>query len=216
MSWSFKSLILALLACTALITGSCTKEKEYEAVISTKFGDITILLYNSTPKHRDNFIKLANSGFYDSLMFHRVIQNFMIQGGDPNSKKAVPGERIGSGGPGYEIDAEIGAPHIRGAVAGARTPNKLKKSSGSQFYIVTGKKLTEEDLTEMEASKNIKYNDAQRELYLKEGGYPYLDMEYTVFGEVISGMDVVDKISRVQKDEMDRPYEDIRMTIKMK
>lgn len=216
MSWSFKSLILALLACTALITGSCTKEKEYEAVISTKFGDITILLYNSTPKHRDNFIKLANSGFYDSLMFHRVIQNFMIQGGDPNSKKAVPGERIGSGGPGYEIDAEIGAPHIRGAVAGARTPNKLKKSSGSQFYIVTGKKLTDEDLNEMEASKNIKYNDAQRELYLKEGGYPYLDMEYTVFGEVISGMDVVDKISRVQKDEMDRPYEDIRMTIKMK
>lgn len=216
MSWSIKSLILALLACTALITGSCTKEKEYEAVISTKFGDITILLYNSTPKHRDNFIKLANSGFYDSLMFHRVIQNFMIQGGDPNSKKAVPGERIGSGGPGYEIDAEIGAPHIRGAVAGARTPNKLKKSSGSQFYIVTGKKLTDEDLNEMEASKNIKYNDAQRELYLKEGGYPYLDMEYTVFGEVISGMDVVDKISRVQKDEMDRPYEDIRMTIKMK
>ena len=216
MSWSFKSLILALLACTALITGSCTKEKEYEAVISTKFGDITILLYNSTPKHRDYFIKLAISGFYDCLMFHRVIQNFMIQGGDPNSKKAVPGERIGSGGPGYEIDAEIGAPHIRGAVAGARTPNKLKKSSGSQFYIVTGKKLTEEDLNEMEASKNIKYNDAQRELYLKEGGYPYLDMEYTVFGEVISGMDVVDKISRVQKDEMDRPYEDIRMTIKMK
>lgn len=216
MSWSFKSLILALLACTALITGSCTKEKEYEAVISTQYGDITILLYNSTPKHRDNFIKLATSGFYDSLMFHRVIQNFMIQGGDPNSKKAVPGERIGSGGPGYEIDAEIGAPHIRGAVAGARTPNRLKKSSGSQFYIVTGKKLTEEDLNEMEASKNIKYNDAQRELYLKEGGYPYLDMEYTVFGEVISGMDVVDKISRVQKDENDRPYDDIRMTIKMK
>jgi len=216
MSVLSKSFFLALLASVALVAGSCKREKEYQAVISTKYGDITILLYNSTPKHRDNFIKLANSGFYDSLMFHRVIQNFMIQGGDPNSKHAVPGERIGSGGPGYEIDAEIGAPHIRGAVAGARTPNKLKKSSGSQFYIVTGKKLTEEDLNEMEAAKHIKYNDAQRELYLKEGGYPYLDMEYTVFGEVISGMDVVDQISKAQKDEMDRPYEDIRMTIKIK
>ena len=191
------------------------KEKEMEAVISTDYGDITILLYNSTPKHRDNFIKLVQKGFYDDLLFHRVIENFMIQGGDPTSKNADPTMVLGGGGPGYEIDPEIGAPHLRGALAAARKPSADKKSSGSQFYIVTGVKVTEQQLEQMEMSKKIKYNDTQRKLYLDQGGYPSLDMEYTVFGEVVSGMDVVDKISKVEKDGRDRPVKDVRMKIKM-
>lgn len=198
-----------------LFLASCSKEKEYKAVISTEFGDMTVVLYNSTPKHRDNFVKLVNEGFYDSLLFHRLRPNFMIQGGDPMSKDASPGMKLGGGTVGYEIDPEIGAPHLRGALAAARTPNVEKKSSGCQFYIVVGKKLTEQDLLGFELSKNIKYNDTQRKIYLEEGGYPYLDMDYTVFGEVIMGMDVADKISRVERDQNDRPVEDVRMTIKM-
>lgn len=191
-------------------------EKEYQAVISTEYGDITVLLYNSTPKHRDNFVKLVKEGFYDELLFHRVIESFMIQGGDPDSKNAPAGTRLGGGTIGYEIDAEIGSPHLRGALAAARTPNQLKKSSGSQFYIVTGTKVSEQDLMTAELSKKIKYNDVQRQLYLDQGGYPNLDMEYTVFGEVLSGMEVADKISKLEKDQMDRPVKDVRMTIKLK
>lgn len=214
MFYHLRFFILAGLACMALL--SCHgKEKEYQAVISTEFGDITILLYNSTPKHRDNFIKLVNEGFYNDLLFHRVIEYFMIQGGDPESKIAQPGYRIGSGGPGYEIDAEIGAPHIRGALAAARTPNIGKRSSGSQFYIVTGKSVSAEDLLATELSKKIKYNDVQKKLYLEQGGYPSLDMEYTVFGEVISGMEVADTISKLERDNRDRPLRDVRMKIKM-
>lgn len=194
---------------------SCSEEKDYKAVITTDFGDITVLLYNSTPLHRDNFIKLVNEGFYDDLLFHRVRQNFMIQGGDPESKTARDGMKLGSGTLGYEIDPEIGAPHLRGALAAARTPNTLKRSSGSQFYIVVGKKVTGPDLLGIELSKNIKYNETQTKIYLEEGGYPSLDMDYTVFGEVLSGMDVADKISRVSRDHRDRPDENVRMAIKM-
>lgn len=194
---------------------SCSKEKEYKAVITTKFGDMTVLLYNSTPAHRDNFIKLVKEGAYDSLLFHRVRENFMIQGGDPESKDAPAGYKLGGRSIGTEIDPEIGAPHLRGALAAARTPNVQKKSSGSQFYIVVGKKVTAPDLLQIELSKNIKYNETQTKLYIEEGGYPSLDMDYTVFGEVLMGMDVADKISRVQRDQNDRPVEDVRMTIKM-
>src|SRR5688572_5089415 len=124
-----KSFFVTGLVCIALL--ACGgKEKEYQAVISTEYGDITILLYNSTPKHRDNFVKLAKEGFYNDLLFHRVIDRFMIQGGDPDSKNSPAGTRLGGGTIGYEIDAEIGAPHLRGALAAARTPNPLKKSSG--------------------------------------------------------------------------------------
>jgi cyclophilin family peptidyl-prolyl cis-trans isomerase len=214
MSRFLKSCLFAgFLGLIAISTGC--KEKEYQAVISTEYGDITIMLYNSTPKHRDNFIKLVNDGFYNDLLFHRVISNFMIQGGDPESKNAAAGTGLGSGGPGYEIDAEIGSPHIRGALAAARKSNPEKKSSGSQFYIVTGNKVSESELQQIELSKKIKYNDAQRQLYLEQGGYPSLDMEYTVFGEVVSGMEIVDKISSLEKDGRDRPYKDVRMTIKM-
>jgi len=210
-----KYFLVAFVSLVLVTTGCEKKEKEYHAVISTEFGDITIMLYNSTPNHRDNFVKLVNEGYYDSLLFHRIIDNFMIQGGDPFSKHAVPGEKLGSGGPKKLIDPEIGAPHIRGAVAAARTANPKKASSGSQFYIVTGKQLGPEDILQAELSKKIKYNDVQKKLYLEQGGYPSLDMEYTVFGEVLSGMDVVDKISRLERDERDRPLKDIRMHIKL-
>ena len=209
--------ILTVAALLVVLMAGCQpkKEKEYHAVISTEFGDITVKLFNSTPKHRDNFIKLVNSKFYNGTLFHRVIQHFMIQGGDPDSKNAAEGVQLGSGGTGYMIDAEIGAPHFRGALAAARTNNPEKKSSGCQFYIVTGVRQTAEDLTSYEQGKHIKYNDVQRERYIKEGGVPRLDMEYTVFGEVISGMDVVDKIGNLSTNEQDRPLTDVPMTIKM-
>ncbi|MEO6132204.1 MAG: peptidylprolyl isomerase [Saprospiraceae bacterium] len=205
--------ILILLALVIPFQGC--KEKEHHALISTDYGDITIVLYNSTPQHRDNFIKLVKSGFYDSLLFHRVINQFMIQGGDPTSKRAPEGELLGLGGPGYEVPAEIGAPHLRGALAAARLPSNEKRSSGSQFYIVTGTKQNEAELKYYEEQKKIKYNEVQRHIYMNLGGYPGLDMDYTVFGEVVSGMEVVDKISQQPKDDHDRPYKDLRMKIKM-
>ena len=191
------------------------EEKIHQAVISTEYGDITIKLFNSTPKHRDNFIKLAKEGFYNGTLFHRVIEHFMIQGGDPDSKNAGPDVVLGVGGTGYMIDAEIGAPHIRGALAAARTNNPEKKSSGCQFYIVTGVRQTAQDLDQYEQVKRIKYNEVQRDLYIKEGGFPRLDMDYTVFGQVVSGMEVVDKISRMSTGQNDRPVTDVKMTIKM-
>lgn len=203
---------LCLASCIGL--NGC-EEKVRKALISTEYGDIKIMLYNNTPKHRDNFVKLVEEGFYNDLLFHRVIGQFMIQGGDPESRNAPAGMQLGSGGPGYQIDPEIGAPHLRGALAAARTPNEKKLSSGSQFYIVTGRIQNENELKVYEERKKIKYNDVQRELYMTEGGYPALDMEYTVFGEVLEGMDVVEKISQLPKDGRDRPSEDVRMTIKM-
>jgi len=200
----------------ALCLTACNKDKEKQAVISTEYGDITILLYNSTPKHRDNFIKLVEDGFYNDLLFHRIIDEFMIQGGDPDSKTAAAGVRLGLGGPGYEIDAEIGAPHLYGTVSAARTVNPAKRSSGSQFFIVTGPLQDDNELNVYERQKNIKYNEDQRKIYKEKGGYPALDMEYTVFGEVVSGMDVVEKIDKLEKDASDRPLKDVRMTIKMK
>ena len=214
MNTKANSLIVSLLF-IALTGFTACKEKVHKALISTDFGDITVMLYNSTPKHRDNFIKLVNEGFYNDLLFHRVIPEFMIQGGDPDSKNAPPGKLLGEGGPPYEIDPEIGAPHIRGALAAARTPNAEKRSSGSQFYIVTGIVQNDDELKIYETRNHIKYNDEQRNLYKTEGGYPSLDMEYTVFGEVLDGMDVVEKISRVEKDNYNRPVKDIRMKIKM-
>jgi peptidyl-prolyl cis-trans isomerase B (cyclophilin B) len=214
MKLSGRFLILSIIAILSTGLTSC-KEKMHQALISTEYGDIKILLYNSTPKHRDNFIKLVKEGFYDDLLFHRVINQFMIQGGDPDSKTAGPGVQLGAGGPGYEIDAEIGAPHLRGALAAARTPNPQKKSSGSQFYIVTGKKQNDPELKYYEKQRGITYNEVQRKIYMEEGGYPSLDMEYTVFGEVLSGIEVVDKISQLEKDQGDRPVKDVRMKIKM-
>ena len=185
--------------------------------VTTDSGVMIIRLYDKTPLHRDNFIKLANEHFFDSLLFHRVIQGFMIQGGDPQSKYAQPGQQLGMGDVGYTIPAEFDTSlfHKKGALAAARTPNPEKASSGCQFYIVQGNKLTDADINNMEMGKSIKYSAKQRNIYKTIGGTPFLDMEYTVFGEVESGLNIIDKIASVQKAPGDRPIADVRMKIEV-
>lgn len=195
---------------------SCTGDGYERVIISTEYGDMEAILYNSTPQHRDNFLKLVEEGYYDSLLFHRVIEGFMIQGGDPDSKEARPGARLGMGGPGYTIPAEIGAPHVRGTLAAARDNNPQKSSSGSQFYIVQGRPVTDAMLDQMQMVKGVMYNDAQRQLYKEVGGTPQLDGEYTVFGEVVEGLEIVDEIAVVDGDENNRPIQNVRMFIKKK
>ena len=204
--------LYVLLFFLALAMTGC-ESGETHAVIQTSMGDVEILLYPETAKHRDNFIKLAEEGFYTGTLFHRVIPGFMVQAGDPESKGAPASKPLGMGGPGYELDAEIGAPHLRGAVAAARTPTNVNpemRSSGSQFYIVTGELQTDNSLDNFERRKNIKYNEAQREAYKAIGGRPDLDQDYTVFGEVVSGMDVVERIAEVATTgPYNRPAEDV-------
>lgn len=183
--------------------------------IETDFGKMKVMLYNSTPKHRDNFIKLTKEGFYDDLLFHRVIGSFMIQGGDPNSRDAVAKVRLGSGGPGYQIDHEIGAVHFKGALSAARTNNPKKRSSGSQFYLVQGKNVTDKELDGLERQKKIKYTPEQRKRYKETGGTPFLDAEYTVYGEIVEGLDVLDKIAAVKTNRRDRPIENVKMKIRI-
>jgi len=158
--------------------------------IETEYGNMTILLYNATPIHRDNFIKLAEEGFFDGLLFHRVINGFMIQGGDPSSRNAAAGVGLGSGGPGYQLPAEFvdSLVHFKGALAAARTGdsvNPKKESSGSQFYIVHGRPVSPQQLEQTEAQKNMHYAPDQKKIYEELGGSPMLDREYTVFGKVI-------------------------------
>ena len=195
---------------------SCAPKQQH-ALISTEYGDIKVVLYDETPLHRDNFMKLVNEGFYNDLLFHRVMQGFMIQGGDPNSKGAPTGARLGSGGPGYTIDKEFGhGYHFRGALAAARQPDQVnpeKKSSGSQFYIVQGRKWSEAELQMFQQQKNITYTEEDMKRYMEEGGYAPLDNEYTVFGEVVEGMDIIDKIAAVQVDPANRPLQDVKMTV---
>lgn len=203
---------------TSIVLISCGGEKVYYAVIDTDMGTMKAELYNSTPLHRDNFIKLAKDDYYDGLLFHRVIQGFMIQGGDPDSRNAPPDQRLGMGGPGYLIPNEIGAPHFRGTLAAARTGgpgNPNKESSGSQFYIVQGRKQTRNILNAIAQQKGIAYNETQIKKYEEEGGTPNLDMDYTVFGELVSGFDIVDKIAAAAKNSADRPLEDIKMTVRI-
>lgn len=188
------------------------------ALIETEFGDMKVELYDSTPQHRDNFVKLVNAGYYNDLLFHRVIKGFMVQGGDPNSKDAGPGVNLGGGGPGYTIPAEIGAPHFKGVLAAARTSdgvNPERKSSGSQFYIVQGTPQSEAALQNTARNKGITYNETQIKKYVELGGTPQLDMDYTAFGEVVEGLDVIDKIAAVQTAPGDRPLKDVVMKIKM-
>ncbi len=196
---------------------SCGDGKTY-ATIETEFGNMKVELYESTPLHKKNFIDLANDGFYDGLLFHRVMSAFMVQGGDPESKDAAPGARLGRGGPGYTLPAEIGAPHFKGCLAAARQPdgvNPEKRSSGSQFYIVQGGLQSDQMLDNFQRQKGITYNQTQREKYKTVGGYPGLDMDYTVFGEVVEGLDVIDKIAAVQVDGADRPVKDVKMKIRI-
>ena len=209
--------ILFALVITAALTGCGTGDDNTYALISTEYGDMKVKLYNSTPLHRDNFIKLAEEGFYDGTLFHRVIAGFMIQGGDPNSIGAPAGRQLGMGGPGYTIPAEIGALHMKGALAAARTNNPEKASSGSQFYIVHGKPVTDAELDRKQQSSGMTYSPAQRDLYKELGGALSLDNDYTVFGEVVEGFDVIDKIAAVVVDPSagNRPNADVAMTVKI-
>ncbi|HRI42071.1 MAG TPA: peptidylprolyl isomerase [Bacteroidia bacterium] len=188
-------------------------QKDRIVLIKTDFGDMKVRLYNETPQHRDNFAKLAGEGYYDSLLFHRVIRGFMIQGGDPQSKNAQPGQMLGMGDIGYTIPAEFNDSlfHKKGAICAARTENPAKASSGCQFYIVQGQVLTNEQLQMLEMQRGLKFSDKQKEVYTTLGGTPFLDKNYTVFGEVIEGLDVIDKIAAVQTQPGDRPVQDVRM-----
>ena len=209
---------LLIFSLSILLFASCNSDKVTFAEIETDFGVMKVKLYNSTPKHRDNFITLANENFYEDLLFHRIINGFMVQGGDPDSRDAGPNVRLGGGGPGYQTDAEIGALHIKGALAAARTPdtvNPERKSSGSQFYIVHGRAQSDAALDAIEKQKNVKYSPEQRELYKTLGGTPQLDNDYTVFGEVVEGMEVIDKIAAVKTAPGDRPVEDIKMKVRI-
>jgi peptidyl-prolyl cis-trans isomerase B (cyclophilin B) len=184
--------------------------------IETEFGTIKVKLYNETPLHRDNFIKLTSEGFYTDLLFHRVIQGFMVQGGDPNSKNAAPGQMLGGGDLGYTIPAEINPKffHRRGVLAAARKgdqANPEKRSSASQFYILQGKVFRPGELDSMQ----MKLSEEQIKAYTTVGGYPSLDNGYTVFGEIIEGMAVIDSIAAQPTDQSNRPQKDIKFSIKM-
>jgi cyclophilin family peptidyl-prolyl cis-trans isomerase len=256
--------------------GSQTIGQDNLVIISTPKGDITLLLYDDTPLHHKNFLKLAGEGFFDSTLFHRVINGFMIQGGDPDSRHAAPGIELGNGGPGYDIPAEITTKHFhrRGVLAAAREDDKInpkRLSSGSQFYIVQGKTFSQPDLDMIEKEQNsmtkqrifvnimdrpenlklrnqffspdakkdsvhfrflldtlnkmidkeyvlipeFKLSDEQRQAYTSIGGAPHLDGKYTIFGEVVSGMEIVDAIAHEKTDENDRPLTDIPMKVKI-
>ncbi|MBU6341409.1 MAG: peptidylprolyl isomerase [Bacteroidetes bacterium] len=185
--------------------------------IETPMGTMLAELYNVTPKHRDNFVKLAEEGYFDDLLFHRVISGFMIQGGDPNSRNAKPGQSLGFGGPNYLIPAEFvdTLVHLKGAICAARTSNAEKKSSGSQFYIVQGAPVSSDLLNQIEASRGFHYTPEQRAAYSTIGGTPHLDREYTVFGRVIEGLDVIDKIASTPTGAGDRPTSDVKMKVRV-
>lgn len=216
-----KLFTLSLLLLTVSIAFAKPPKNQYVR-IRTRYGDCIIRLYNETPLHRDNFIKLAKQGFYNGTLFHRVIQNFMIQGGDPDSRdtsKAKSGAELGNGDVKYTIPAEFRDSlfHKRGVLAAARDDNPKKASSGCQFYIVEGKRFTPGRLDTLENTrlKGRKIPAWQRDIYTTVGGSPHLDQNYTVYGEVVTGIDMVDIIVAVKKDARDRPIVNIPMTVEV-
>lgn len=199
------------------VSTAFAKPKHDFVRIKTNKGECIIMLYNQTPKHRDNFLKLTKEGFYNGTLFHRVIQEFMIQGGDPNSKTASPGQALGSGDLGYRVPAEFRDSlfHKKGVLASANDGNPEKASSASQFYIVQGKKWTDDSLDELRKKRmnNRVIPESHRKVYKEIGGSPHLDQGYTVYGEVVMGLEMVDLIAAVQKSATNRPLEDIKMEV---
>jgi len=204
---------LLLLFCITLMSIATYAQEQTKVDIVTNYGKIVVLLYDNTPLHKANMVKLANEHFFDSTLFHRVIPHFVIQGGDPKSKTAAPGEMLGNGEIGYRVPGEFNDSdiHKRGALGMARDGNPKRESSGCQFYIVTGNKVTDADLDNNERRMGHKYSASQRAAYLANGGTPHLDGDYTVFGEVVEGMDVVDAISAVARDPNTRPLQPAKM-----
>lgn len=203
-----------------VMTQRIEKKKGAIVEMETNYGKVRFLLYEETPMHKENFIKLVESEFYNGLLFHRVIKKFMIQGGDPKSREAKPGQILGEGSLDYTIPPEFNPElfHKRGALCAARwgdDVNPKKESSSCQFYIVQGRVFSNEELDRMEANGMGKFSPEQRKVYTTIGGAPHLDGNYTVFGEVIEGMDVVDKICMARCDKHDRPERDV-VIIKMK
>lgn len=217
---------LAAAATAVLLFAACGqphRKAGAEVLLHTTMGDIRVALDDRTPLHRDNFLKLTREGFFDSLLFHRVIADFMIQAGDPASRRTPADWMPGSSDAGYGIPAEIVYPalaHTRGALSGARMPDSVnpeRKSSGSQFFIVWGKTFDDEGLDKIQAridaatGGKVVIPDSLRTLYKTVGGTPFLDGQYTVFGHVTAGLDVVDAIQRVATDSLDRPLADVRI-----
>jgi peptidyl-prolyl cis-trans isomerase B (cyclophilin B) len=218
--------LIIILSATTLFNACSVKKKaavpavEYDELVELKtdFGVITLKLYDETPLHKENFMNLVKSGFYDSLLFHRIIRGFMIQGGDPTSKYATPEMMLGGGGPNEYVPAEF-RPHLfhkKGALAAARDGNPAKSSSRFQFYIVQGPgPIDSFQLQEMSMRTKFEYSDTMKKVYSQIGGTPHLDGSYTVFGEIVSGMEVLDLIASVPVGRADRPVTDLRMYMKV-
>lgn len=208
--------LLTLFLSVCFVASFAAKPKNQYVKITTSKGEVIIKLYNETPLHRDNFLKLAKEGFYNGTIFHRVIKDFMIQGGDPDSKNATPESTLGSGGLKYTIPAEFrdNLFHKKGVLAAARDNNPEKASSSSQFYIVHGKVWTDSALNVTEETRlKFKIPEWQRQVYKSIGGSPHLDKNYTVYGEVVKGLEMVDNIATTPTGKANRPKEDIKMTV---
>jgi peptidyl-prolyl cis-trans isomerase B (cyclophilin B) len=212
------SILLCILALSQLAFAQKNSKKDQLVTISTPFGDMQLILFDETPKHKANFLKLAQEGFYNGTLFHRIIDGFMIQGGDPDSKTAKPGEPLGEGDLGYTIPAEFNDKlfHKKGVIAAARDNNPQKASSASQFYLAQGKVFKEEDFAAVERRTGRPVPVDRKEVYKRIGGIPHLDQNYTVYGTVINGLEVIDKIAQQPKDSRDRPAKDIPMKVTVK
>jgi len=196
----YLAILACMVSCSATKKTSAHETRQERVMVTTAYGSMVLTLYNKTPLHRDNFVSLVKKHFFDSLLFHRVIKDFMIQGGDPESRHAKQGQQLGEGSLKYTIPAEFDTAlfHKKGAVAAARevdADNPQKRSSSTQFYIVEGKTFTDAEMDNMEDKLKTKIPENHRRVYRTIGGTPFLDMNYTVFGEVTSGLDVIDKIA---------------------
>lgn len=216
-----KRIMLVLAACMLSLCNAAAQTKK--VLLETTKGDITIMLYDDTPVHRDNFVRLVQEHFYDSLLFHRVIWNFMVQAGDPQSRNAEAGKMLGGGDLGYTLEPEFRTPahyHRRGAVAMAREGDRVnpeRRSSACQFYIVWGQTYSPltldrvQERLDQQTGGTVTLTDEMRQTYMMQGGSPHLDGQYTVFGEVVDGLNIVDSIQNVDVDRMNRPLNDVRI-----